>query len=156
MKGNFHIWIKRWVLAALVFTLALSLTSCGKGRKNLLGGDWQTCDDTSQDGAGWQFDVSMEAVGGSYKLHIYTQTVTADANGNPPTGQIFLYGPPAEPLANAALIPGREIVVPVSADQLNYFNTLVIQQYMGTAPLDAQTNTTTFCELPQVMDQSYN
>src|SRR4051812_10749725 len=110
MKGNFYIWIKRWVLAALVFTLGLSLTSCSGGKRRNLMAQWGTCDDTSSDGAGWKFDVKLDPRNGSYVLHIVPNEVTPDQNGNPPTGQIFLYGQGgAEPLVNAALIPGRDI-----------------------------------------------
>lgn len=158
MKGNFYIWIKRWVLAALVFTLGLSLTSCGKGRQNLMA-MWQSCDDTSSDGAGWQFDVAMKAKGGSYILEISPYAVTPSATtGGTPTGEIFLYGPgqngqgAVQPLTLAGLEPGSIIEVPINPQYLNLYDTLVIQEFTGTGGrfLDASTNTTTFCAIPEV------
>lgn len=159
MKGRVFVVMKRFVVAALVFTLGLSLTSCG-GKKQLLGGEMYTeCDQA--DGL-WMFNVELQATGsGNYNLLIEPVEVTADQyTGGPPSGDIAIYGGDGTPdilASQVALIPGRIIRIPITVDQLYYFDTLIIQPHVpGVAFLDVSADETTFCELPQPYDPYYN
>lgn len=155
MKGNILYLMKRWVVAALVFGLGLSLTSCGGKRQTLTGGNVQTCD-----GDYWQFDLELTSNGtNSYILHIYPVSVTADQNGFAPQGDVALAAANQNPklvLHQVPLIPGAELQATVTADDFYYFDQLVIQPYEpGVGFLQVSRDETTICALPFPDDGEY-
>src|SRR5687767_11578121 len=74
MTGRFVAWMKRWWVLALVFTLALSLTSCSSKKKNLQSGyGFGYCDGTIG-----SFDVYVLNSGkGTYELSLIPVQVNA-------------------------------------------------------------------------------
>ncbi len=155
MTGRLVFIMKRWWITALVFTLALSLTSCAKKQLNVQDASYG---EASCDGTLGNFDVYLIAsqangtYSGTYQIAIVP--VTLDAPGD-----IVMVT-----LSNAAVTAYRTLIeqVVVNTDQevdstiisaadVQTYDVLAITPYQPGVPFPAQQNQKdTICYLPQL------
>jgi hypothetical protein len=141
--------IKKWWVPALVFTLALSLTSCSSSTPSLQNGGqaFAQCN-----GDYWSFDVYVEPSTqspGEYELRLYPVSLNEPGD----LAQIVIAnnsGAYEVLKPEVTLEPSQEIFYsPLSASDLTNYDVLVISPYQpGVSFLQTNGTNSTFCTLP--------
>ena len=140
---------KKWWVVALVFTLALSLTSCSKNYKNLSGdGEAFTCS-----GPAWSFEVKV--TNSIYGTGLYDILVTPKELGqyNGDIAQVVLANQTGQyetKKAQVVLVTDSQFTIQgIPITELQNYDVLAIAQYEASGFLDGDSSKTTFCNLPQ-------
>ena len=147
MKGKVVFMIKKWWVIVLVFTLALSLTSCAKRKKELLGANYGFA---QCDGNLGNFDVYVirsESSPTNYDLSIVPAEVNSGdiasiyvANNRKGFRQL---------VQQVVLYPDEEINLGLTEADLNQYKILAISAYDPSIAFHEQSDEfLTYCQLP--------
>jgi hypothetical protein len=146
--------VKKWWVLALVFTLALSLTSCSSSAPSLQNGQaFAQCN-----GDYWSFDVYVEPSAsspGMYEMRLYPVSLNEPGD----IAQIVIAnnsGAYEVLKPEITLEPSQEILYsPLSAADLTNYDTLVISPYQpGVSFLQTNGANSTFCTLPSPLSSN--
>ncbi len=155
MKRTMIAVIKRWWVLALVCTLALSLTSCSKKKKDIQGNDYgfsDKCSSSSADGQIGRFEVYVfpsETRKGMYDISI--MPVELERPGYPV--KIYLFNQSTlqhDELKSEYVLTDKEITLgPISEADLSAFDSIyIVQHEAGVSFLDMTPEKEALCELP--------
>jgi len=151
--GRFVVMMKRWWVLALVFTLALSLTSCSKKKTNLQGSDYGFgyCDGTM--GSFDVYVIPSSTSSGLYELSIIPIQVASE--GSVAKIHVLNQGLPYKQMVSSVtLITESEIFAGFLTEaELENYDTLAITPYDPNQELQndftQQENATdAICSLP--------
>lgn len=148
--GNFVFVVKKWWLLAVVFTLAMSLTSCSsKTKKQLQSGQlFSQCT-----GNYYSFDIYVlpdTSSGSSYMVAVVPQDVN-EAGDQVTISFGSTNGTYQTKENDVALIPGQEIDIRTTLYELQTYNILtVVPVFEQANPPAGQriSEKTTLCEIP--------
>jgi hypothetical protein len=147
--------MRRWWILALVFTLALSLTSCSSKTSNLQGANYGM---TQCDGSLGSFDVYLIAQNtGDFQLAIIPVSPSNPGDivtVNVVDQQSMSYRTLEEQVVINA---DQEIDFPITAADAQNYDTLALTLFQpGVSFPDVQSQEDAFCYLPQIGDGTTN